>query len=64
MSITPTTITAWLPIAEMILRFVGSFRNVNNRAPTAEELATAIAEYEAARNRLIHAEDAHEEKHG
>lgn len=62
MSITPSTITAWIPIAEVVLKFIGSFRTVNNRAPTAEELATAIAEYETSRNRLIAAEDAHAEK--
>lgn len=64
MSIDPASIAAWIPIARTIVAFFESLRRTENRAPTPEELAEAIAGYEAARNRLIAAEDAHEAKHG
>lgn len=64
MSITPADITAWIPIARTIVAFFDSLRRTENRAPTPEELAEAIAGYEAARNRVARAEDAHEAKHG
>lgn len=64
MSITPSDISAWIPIARTVISFFESLRHTENRAPTPEEIAEAIAGYQAAQDRLRRAEDAHEQKHG
>lgn len=64
MSITPSEIAAWLPIARSIGEFFVSIFQRENRAPTDAELTAFRAGLEQDRIRVVRAEDAHEAAHG